>query len=120
MTNPYKILIVDDNPMMLKTLRDILQITGYRVEVAGSGREALEKIKADSFGCVLSDVRMPDVNGVELLHAVKKLHPDLPLVLMTAHSEDELVRQAHAGGATAVMEKPLDMKSLLSLFEQLN
>ena len=120
MTNPHKILIVDDNSMMLKTLQDILQITGYRVEVARNGREALEKIKAESFGCILSDVRMPDIDGVELLHAVKKSHPDLPLVLMTAHSESDLVRQARAAGAAAVMEKPLDMKSLLSFFEQLN
>ncbi|RME98944.1 MAG: response regulator [Chloroflexi bacterium] len=118
MTNPQKILIVDDNPLMLKTLRDILQISGYRVEIAVNGREALEKIKADSFGCVLSDVRMPDVSGIELLHAVKKSHPNLPLVLMTAHSEDDLVQQARAAGVTAVLEKPLNMQSLLSLFEQ--
>ena len=107
MADTLHILIVDDNQMMVKTLQDILQIKGYQAEVAHSGPEALEKIEETTFDCVLSDIKMPDVNGVELYRAIKAHQPDLPVVLMTAYATDKLIEEGLQEGVIAVLTKPL-------------
>src|SRR5262245_60075281 len=66
-----RILIVDDNEMMVKTLQDILRLKGYQTEPAYSGLEALRKVEDGAFDFVLSDIKMPDLNGVDLYRAIK-------------------------------------------------
>jgi len=110
------ILIVDDDRRMAKTLADICRVKGYVAEIAHSGPEALEKLDKVSFDCVLSDIRMPRVNGVELYRAIKARQPDLPVVLMTAYSADSLVQEGLEEGAIAALTKPLDIGLLLSFF----
>jgi len=129
------ILIVDDNPMMTKTLKDIFEIKGYKVQIAHSGVEALDKVVKISFepvsserdevtcdkpfDCVLSDIKMPDVNGVELYKSIKSSWPDLPVILMTAYSADNLVEEGLKEGVMTVLTKPLDIDSLLNIFSNL-
>ena len=69
-----------------------------------------------AFDCVLSDIKMPEVNGVELYRAIKAMNPDLPVVLMTAYSSDSLVREGLEEGAVAALTKPLDIGMLLTFF----
>jgi len=107
------ILVVDDDPSMTKTLVDILHAKGYRAEMANSGPEALEKVRAARPDFVISDIKMPDVNGVALYRNIKSQHPDVPVVLMTAYSDDLLVREGLEAGAIAALNKPLDIKLLL-------
>lgn len=116
MNKNLRILIVDDDRRMAKTLMDIFKIKGYESEAVYSGAEALEKIKQDRFDCVLTDIKMPGMNGVELHRAIKAVEPDLPVVLMTAYSTDELVEESLQEGAIAVLPKPLDINLLLSFF----
>ncbi len=80
------ILVVDDDRRMAKTLVNIFQVKGYQVEAAHSGPEALEKVAGGRFDCVLTDIKMPEMNGVELYRAIKARQPDLTVVLMTAYS----------------------------------
>ena len=119
MTDQLRILIVDDDRRMAKTLKDILKVKGYEAEAAHSGPEALEKVEKDYFDCVLSDIKMPELSGVELYGAIKERQPDLPVVLMTAYSHDKLVNEGLKEGAIAVLSKPLDIDALLSFFSAL-
>ena len=111
-----RILIVDDDRMMARTLRDIFRVKGYQAEVAHSGSEALERVEQEPVDCVLSDIKMPGVNGVELYRAIKARRPDLPVVLMTAYSTDELVEEGVEEGIVAILTKPLDINLLLGFF----
>lgn len=117
-TRKLRILVVDDDPGMLETLADILSVTGYTVEAAGSGEEALEKAAANPPDCVLMDVRMPGLNGLETFRRIKPLAPDSFVVLMTAYSSTNILDEARAEGALEVVPKPLDLESLLALIQE--
>ena len=88
MSDKLCVLLVDDDHKMVKTLIDILKFKGYEVKAASSALEALEKMAETQFDCVLSDIKMPDLNGVELYRAIKARQPDLPVILMTAIGEE--------------------------------
>ena len=119
MSEKLSILVVDDDPSMAKTLVDIFRVKGHQAEAAHSGPEALAKVTQAHFECVLTDVKMPEVNGVELYRAIKARRPDLPVVLMTAYSTDSLVKEGLEEGVIAALTKPLDINALLSFFSAL-
>ena len=119
MEDKLDILVVDDDRRMARTLVDIFKVKGHGAEAAHSGPQALERMTASSFDCVLTDIKMPEVNGVELYRAIKSRQPDLPVVLMTAYSSDRLVEEGLAEGAIAVLTKPLDINRLLCFFSSL-
>ena len=87
----------------------ILAVRGYETEVVHSGPEALEEVEQPPFDCVLSHIGMPEVSGVELYRAIKARQLDLPVVLMTAYSTDDLVQEGLEEGALAALTKPLDI-----------
>jgi two-component system response regulator (stage 0 sporulation protein F) len=105
---------------MAKTLVDIFRLKGHHAHVAHRAADALEMVKETKFDCVLSDVKMPDTNGVELYKAIKKTQPELPVMLMTAYSEDHLVKEGLAEGVVDVLTKPLNISDLLSYFYSLS
>lgn len=115
-----RILVVDDDWPMAKTLVDVLKLNGYQAEAAYSGPEALQLMERDRFDCVLTDIKMPDVNGVELLRAIKDTRPDVPVVFMTAYADSDLVRAGLREGAIASFVKPLDIDLLLWLLSELS
>lgn len=117
MSEKLHILIVDDDRRMAKTLLDILQIKGYEAAVVYSGPQALHMVAKGQFDCVLTDIKMPEMNGVELYRAIKALRPELPVVFMTAYSE--LVEEGSEEDAIATLAKPLDINLLLSFFSSL-
>lgn len=114
-----RILVVDDEQMMAKTLADILRVKGYDAETAFSGSEAVEKVGIRSFDAVFMDIKMPVVNGVEAFAKIKSIAPDLPVVMMTAYSDDELVVQAREQGVLDILIKPLDFTAILSFLSAL-
>ncbi len=120
MMDKLHILVVDDDRRMAKTLVNIFQVKGYEAEAAHSSLEALEKVEEEHFDCVLTDIRMPEVDGVELYRAIKARQPDLPVVLMTAYSTNKLVNEGLEEGAIAALTKPLDINLLLSFFSSLS
>ena len=119
MTEKLRILIVDDDRRMAKTLKDILTVKGYDAEAAHSGSEALDKMKEVPFDCIITDIKMPEMDGVELYKAIKKAQPEIPVVLMTAYSTDKLVDEGLNEGAIATLNKPLDINLLLGFFSTL-
>jgi len=112
MSRKPRILVVDDDRRLAWTLVDILTLKNYQAESAYSGPEALEKAKERQFDCLLTDIRMPEMNGVELYRAIKEERPHMPAVLMTAYSTDKLVQEGLEEGAVACLIKPLDIDKL--------
>lgn len=116
MSASLSILVVDDNPSMLKTLADILDARGFGVYSASSGAEALKILQNHHVDILLTDVRMPDMNGVALYRETRTTHPNLTTFLMTAYAADDIIQQGMKEGIKTVLSKPLDIDFLLTLF----
>lgn len=111
------LLLVDDDVGMVDTLSDILSARGYDVATASSGDAALVMVRRRGFDVALMDVRMPGLNGVETLKAMRSLHPGMGVVMMTAFTRDELVEEARHCGAAAILSKPLDIDQVIGILE---
>ena len=102
------ILVVDDERNYLFVLEDLLADEGYKVVTASSGNEALKKLKEDQIDAVLSDIKMPGMNGIEFLERVVAIDPGLPVILMTAFAEVDQAVLAMKKGAIDHIQKPFD------------
>ncbi len=113
MKNSAKVLVVDDDRRMVKTICDILKIKGHSPFAAHSGEEAVSMVSAHTFSCVLMDIKMEGMNGIETLKAIKRKAPDLSVILMSAYATDEQKEEAKQYGAYTVLEKPIDLQVIL-------
>jgi DNA-binding NtrC family response regulator len=111
------ILVVDDDPAVLGTVADLLELEGHRVERAGNGREALEAVERRRPSLVLLDMRMPLVDGWAFAKELKARDIDLPIIVMTAAQDASA--WAEQIGAAAVLAKPFDVDNLLDTVERL-
>lgn len=107
-----KILIVDDDPDILIVIRRLLETDGHEGVMAEDGMKALELIKLDSFDLVISDLRMPSMDGIALLREIRVLKPSLPVILVTAYASSETARESVKLGASAYIFKPFKVKEL--------
>ena len=114
-----KILVVDDDRGIVETTCDILQLRGHEVITAFNGEDAVEQVRSEGPDCVLMDIKMPGINGVEALKQMKEISPDLPVVLISAYVTDVLKDEARQTGANAVLNKPLDFHVILSFLSLL-
>lgn len=114
MSEKLKVLVVDDDRRMVKTICDILHLKGYEALPAYSGEEAMNKLKDEGPDCVLMDLRMPGMNGVETLKMIRDLSPDTPVVLMSAYASNEQTEEARLNGAATIFTKPVDFQQILS------
>jgi len=109
-----KVLVVDDKEIMCYSLQVSLENHDYQVVTTQKPREALAKIKQETFDVVLADIRMPGMDGIQLLKAIKKIHPQLPVIFMTAYPTEGLEL-----GAEDCITKPLNnTKKILALLER--
>ncbi len=113
-----RVLVVDDDQGMVATLRDILGVAGYQVDVAYSGPDAVDCVRRQAPDCILMDIRMPGLNGVEAFREIKRLSPESFVIFMTAYAASTLVEDARREGAVEVVPKPLDLERVLSLVEE--
>jgi two-component system response regulator HydG len=118
MTSPVDILIVDDDPGHLTTLKTILKSWGYRVEGADDGQSALDLIRERPFDLILMDVRMARMSGLEALKHIKTYNPAIPILIMTAYSSVESAVEAIKAGAYDYLTKPLDFEALKLTIER--
>ncbi len=103
MTN---ILVVDDSDVDRRLITGLLRSTpSLHVSIAENGKEALTRLNGSSFDLVLTDMQMPEMDGLELVRAISVYHPDVPVVLMTAHGSDQLAMEALAEGAASYVPK---------------
>ncbi|MEW5994286.1 MAG: response regulator [Candidatus Zixiibacteriota bacterium] len=106
MKGAVSILIVDDEEMMRNLLDRILSREGYQVVTAGDGVAALEVLKSRKIDIIVSDMKMPRMNGFELLKAVKQDYPDIGVIIMTAYGDTYTVKDALLLGADEYITKP--------------
>lgn len=108
-----KILIVDDERSIRNTLKDILEVESYQVDVVESGIEALDLIKENNYDVVFSDIKMPQMDGVELLQKIKVNNPEMPIIMISGHGTIETAVDCIKKGAYDFIEKPIDLNRLL-------
>ena len=119
MTERIRILIVDDELIVRESLAGWLRRAGYEVEAASGGHQALEMISGGDYDLVFLDIRMPDINGIEVLKNVKVLHPHVLVVIITAYGSVETAIEAMKTGADDFLIKPFDPQGLKLLVEKL-
>lgn len=112
-----RVLVVDDEQLILKIISDILTKEGYEVLVANNCEKATEYLKVSSFNVVLSDIKMPLKSGIDLLEEIKKKDPNIPVILMTGFASLETAVEAVQNGAFDYLIKPLDYGKLKSVIE---
>ncbi len=106
MKNTITIMVVDDELMMRNLLEKILQRDGYKVVTAENVQKALEILNRDKIDIVISDMKMPEMNGFDLLKIVKKDYPHIGMIMMTAYGDTYTVKDALLLGADEYITKP--------------
>jgi two-component system response regulator PilR (NtrC family) len=114
-----KILIVDDNPNMSVLLSDILEIFDFKGSHAADGNEALDKLRRGKYDLVFTDLRMPNMDGLDLLKAIKSEHPGLPVVVVTGYSGSETRDEVLAEKADGFLSKPFKVHEIQTLLTSL-
>ncbi len=112
-----KVLIVDDLRNIRLTLGGILEDEGHNVVTVEDGYHAIEAVKKTHFDAIFMDIKMPGINGVETFREVKKIDPRAAVIMMTAYSLENLVKEALAEGAYTCLYKPFDMEKVIVLVE---
>jgi DNA-binding NtrC family response regulator len=103
-----RILVVDDESSLMLTLVANLELEGFEATGASNPMQALSLMKEQSFDIVLSDIRMPGMSGVDLFREIKRLYPQMPVLLMSAFAMEETIRAAIDEGVFTVLPKPFD------------
>jgi DNA-binding NtrC family response regulator len=105
-----RVLIVDDDPALLQALPQAVQLRmgGVTVETADSGAAALDRIESEDYDAIVTDIKMPGMDGLALLDEIRTRRPDTPTLIITGHGENELVIRALRGGACDFIQKPID------------
>jgi len=110
-----KVLIVDDEKWVREVFQDFCKLTKvFDVEVAKSGAEALEKVKVSKYDLITLDIIMPEMSGLEVLTAIKKQSPNVPIMVITGNATEKLVNEAGVNGACRVMYKPVRLEDFLT------
>ena len=109
MSKKIKILVVDDEAVTRDTMSDWLEEKGYNVVSVCSGMEAIEKVKTESFNVAFVDMKMPGLDGIEVLRAVKRINPDISVIIMTAYATIETAITAMKEGAYNYLVKPFSL-----------
>ena len=107
MTTLRKVLVVDDDPVVTKSFDRVLSNKGYAVVTARNGEEALQKIAAEDYDVVYTDIRMPGMDGIEVAEHIKGRRPWLPVVIVTGFGTADNEARAKAAGVRALLHKPL-------------
>ncbi|MFC2090632.1 sigma-54-dependent transcriptional regulator [Bacteroidota bacterium] len=108
-----KILVIDDERSIRSALQEILEYEKFVVELAENGPEGLEKFNGDDFDIILCDIKMPDMDGIEVLDKVKESGKDVQVIMISGHANVENAVEAIKKGAFDFIEKPLDLNRLL-------
>lgn len=114
MSRKPSILVVDDDYSIRKTLTAILEEKGYNVEAAETGKEAMEKAKTRFYNLALLDIRLPDMDGVELLTEMKETKPKMVKIMLTGYPSLQNAVEALNKGANAYIIKPVNIDKMLA------
>src|SRR5258708_15448289 len=108
------ISVVDDDDSVRESLRGLLRSVRFSVEVFASAEEFLSSARVRETDCLILDVRMPGMSGLELQRRLVASHPEMPVIFITAHGDEELRSRALSGGAVDYLLKPFSAEALLT------
>jgi two-component system, NtrC family, nitrogen regulation response regulator NtrX len=108
-----KILVIDDERSIRNTLKDILEYEKYEVDLAEDGKKGLEMVKLAEYDIILCDIKMPGMDGIEVLEQMNVVAPDSPVVMISGHGNIDTAVESIKKGAYDFIEKPLDLNRLL-------
>src|SRR6056297_1867373 len=108
-----KILVIDDERSIRNTLKDILEYEKYEVDLAEDGKKGIDKVKQGEYDIVLCDIKMPGLDGIEVLEQIHSLASDTPVVMISGHGNIDTAVESIKKGAYDFIEKPLDLNRLL-------
>jgi two-component system nitrogen regulation response regulator NtrX len=108
-----KILIIDDERSIRNTLQEILSLEDFQVSIAENGKEGLAKINSEAPQVVMCDIKMPGMDGIELLETLSSSHPELPIIMISGHGDIETAVESLKKGAFDYLQKPLDLNRVL-------
>jgi DNA-binding NtrC family response regulator len=115
---PVKVLVVDDEEHIREILKETLELEGFQVDTAVDGEDGRKKIMAESYRVVVTDIRMPMMNGLGLLTEIKQHLPDTQVIVITGLATPEQMERAVSLGAYKCVRKPFHIKSLIKdIFE---
>ena len=112
-----RILVVDDDMDILESIRIILEASGYSVDTAKNGSEAIEKAKSNFYNLALLDIKLPDIEGIDLLALMPKTTPKMMKIMITGYSSEENAIKSLNLGADAYLKKPIQPEKLLEVVE---
>jgi len=118
MSEKESILIVDDDEGTCKSLSLIFGKNNYTIDTASTGQEALEKAYGKFYNVVLMDIKLPDMEGIELLSALKEIHSDLDVLIITAYASMETAKRAVNEGASGYITKPINVNEVLTTLKK--
>ena len=110
-----RILVVDDDSRLLSLLAETLGSIGYNAEDAKSAKEALAKLAESKFHLIISDIKMPEMDGLSLLGRIREIYPGLPVIFITGLPQTNILRTANPEG---ILSKPFRISNLEDLIEQ--
>lgn len=113
------ILVVDDLQSMRLTLGGILEDEGYNVVTVEDGYRAIEAVKKTHFEAIFMDIKMPGINGVQTFREIRKIDPKSAVIMMTAYSVEDLVKEALEEGAYTIIYKPFDIGKIIAIIKEL-
>jgi len=118
-----KILVVDDEELVTKTLTKLLKKSGYEVDIANNGSDALEKVKNSKYDLIISDIRMPDLDGVEVIKRIRRYLKEnnkstIPEILITGYASEENLKDAEKLAVLDYVYKPFDIKDFLATIKK--
>ena len=118
MDRKTKIMLVDDEAIVGKRLKPSLEKKGYEVEVFGDGRSAIERVDREAFDIVVTDVRMDDIDGIQVLEHVQAKSPETKVIIITGYATVEIAREALVKGAFDFIAKPFKPSDLRVIIEK--
>lgn len=119
MASTSTVLIIDDEINLRRSLSMVLQRSGYAVTTAGNAQEVFQYLQAGAFDLVFLDLKMPDINGLELLLQIRRIYPNMPVMILTAHATLESAIEAVRRGARDYLLKPIDPAQIVERVQEI-
>lgn len=118
-----KILVIDDEKLVVESLKKLLKREGYEVNIAKNGAEAMARIKESDFDLIVSDIRMPDINGIEIVKKIREYlkqngKSPVPEILITGYASEENMEEAEKLNVADYIHKPFNIKDFLDVIKR--
>ena len=111
-----RILIIEDDEEMRSLLKDSLEEERFETDSVSNGPDGIRKLVKEPFNLIITDIRMPDLTGLDILPGIKKLQPDVPVIVITAFGSEDVYRRSIERGAAGYLKKPIRTNKLKTLY----